>query len=98
MSETETEYQPETATTPEDELFLMANAFVECIAQFHDIPIDFNGLVLNILRDPDTHQLQAVVISPVDIDPSGNGEATPRYKVESSKFRVSERPKIVVNH
>lgn len=53
--------------TQSNELIDMAAAFAECVMSVHKIPADFAGLSLNVLRDPDTHRLEAIVISPVDM-------------------------------
>ena len=50
-----------------DELIQMAASFAEAIMMVHNIPQDFVGLSMNVLRDPDTHRLEAIVITPVDM-------------------------------
>lgn len=82
-------------TTPDQELVAMAGAFIEAITMVHGIPVDFDGLSLNILRCPDTFRLMAVIITPVDqADPES--EPKPRYKVDPGKIRAADVPKIVL--
>jgi hypothetical protein len=80
----------------EQELIAMMGAFVESLAMMHQIPCDFDGLSLNVLRDPDTHQLQAVVITPVDAADDAESPPVPRYKVDASRIRMGEAPRIVL--
>ena len=58
---------PANVKTQNDELIAMAASFTECVMSTHNISADFAGLSLNILRDPDTHRLEAIVITPVDM-------------------------------
>jgi hypothetical protein len=76
-----------------DELINMAGAFVESVMMVHHIPCDFDGLSLNVLRDPETHKLLAVVITPVD---QVEGEdPVPRYDAQPSRVTAA-KPKIVL--
>lgn len=76
----------------EDELINMAGSFAECILQAYNIPADFAGLTLNVLRDPDTHRLEAIVISPVDMLA---GKPFPRFD-PVKKVREVAKPKIAL--
>jgi hypothetical protein len=59
----------------------------------HHIPCDFDGLSLNVLRDPETHKLLAVVVTPVD---QAEGQApVPRYDAHPSRV-IEAAPKILL--
>lgn len=75
-----------------DELIRMAASFMESCMMVHRIPADFDGLALNVLRDPDTHALTAVIITPVDLV---NDELKPRFDPET-KVRTLAKPRIVL--
>jgi hypothetical protein len=94
MENTETATEP-TEQEQNDALIQMSHAYVEAISMAHGIPIDFDGLSLNILRCPDTHRLMAVVLTPVDKS-TLTGKATPRYNVEPSQVMIS-KPKIATH-
>lgn len=76
--------------TQSDALIEMASAFANCVMTAHSIPADFAGLSLNILRDPDSHRLEAIVITPVDMlsdkpyprfDPIKRVREVPKHKL-----------------
>jgi hypothetical protein len=76
-----------------NELISMAGAFVESIMMVHNIPLDFDGLSMVIQRDPDTHKLLAVILSPVDqLDDGPRARYTPdtgrRSAVEPAKVLI----------
>lgn len=79
---------------PNDDLMAMAGAFVESLMMVHSIPGDFDGLQLNVLRDPDTHQLLSVLLTPVDVK---DGEPVARYQVDPGRLRKAAVPKIVLS-
>lgn len=75
-----------------DELIRMAGSFAESAMMVHNIPVDFAGLSLNIMRDPDTHRLEAIVITPVDMI---GDKPFPRYD-PVKKVREVAKPKLVL--
>ncbi len=75
-----------------DELIQMAASFAEAIMMVHNIPQDFAGLSMNVLRDPDTHRLEAIVITPVDLI---GDKPYPRFD-PTKKVREVTKPKIVL--
>jgi hypothetical protein len=77
-----------------DELIAMASAFVESVMMVHKIPCDFDGLSLNVLRDPDTHELLAVVLTPVDCRDDGS-DPLPRFDPQS-RVAAPPAPKLVL--
>lgn len=76
---------------PQQELLDMGGAFVNCILQVHNIPVDFDGLSMTVMRDPHTHAFQGVLLTPVDYlksiaDSKGdNKEVVPRYKLDQDR-------------
>lgn len=75
----------------QDELIEMASALLESAMMVHKIPCDFEGVSFNLLRDPDTHKLLAMIVTPVDVI---NDVATPRFDAQS---RVAvTAPKLII--
>jgi len=75
-----------------DELLKMAAALTESAMMVHNIPVDFAGLSMNILRCPDTHRLEAIFVTPVDLI---GDKPFPRYD-PVKKVREVGKPKIVL--
>lgn len=91
-SETVEEIYSEQNPTTED-VIEQAGDLLGAISLLHELPVDFDGLTVSIIREPGTHRLQAVILSPTDIY---NGEPFARYAVNANHVPVAKTRKLVL--
>lgn len=84
------EMAEEPAPTNEDVIEL-AGDLLAMVSLANDIPVDFDGCALTILREPGTNKLTAVILSPVDMH---GDEPFARYAVEPDRIKKTAAPKI----
>ena len=71
----------------------MAGDLMGAVAIAHDSPIDFDGVTISVLREPNSKRLQALIISPVDMHA---GEPFARYQVNPDHVPAVKARKIIV--
>lgn len=76
-----------------DDVIEMGGDFLSLVALAHDIPADFDGCAVSILREPGTNRLTAVILSPVDMH---GDEPFARYQVNPTHIPTPKAPKIIL--
>ncbi len=82
-----------TADLSRDDLIEQAGDFIATVTIVNGLPVDFDGVSISIIREPETNRLQAVIISPVDMHA---GEPFARYAVEPSHVAAPKTPRLVL--
>lgn len=86
--------QPEQIATPiNDDVIEMAGDFLGTIAIVHNLPVDFQGVTISILREPGTNRLLAAIVSPVDMH---GDEPFARYQVNPDHVVVAKPRQLIV--
>lgn len=68
----------------------VAGDLMGAIALAHDLPVDFDGVTISILREPGTNRLLGAIISPVDMY---GDEPFARYQVSlDSPAAAAKKP------
>lgn len=76
-----------------DDVIEMAGDLLAIVALAHDIPADFDGCAVSILREPGTNRLMALILSPVDMH---GDEPFPRYAVDPDHIAKPKIPKLLL--
>lgn len=77
----------------DNDIVEMAGDLLGVIANQHQLPVDFDGCAISIIRDPETKALKAVILSPVDMH---GDEPFPRYQVNPTNLPAAKAPKIIL--
>ena len=71
----------------------MSGDLLAVVALANELPVDFDGCAITILREQGTGKLKAVILSPVDMH---GDEPFPRYQVNPDHVTVAKTPKLVL--
>ncbi len=77
----------------QNDIIEQAGDLLGTIAIAQDLPVDFVGVTISILREPGTNRLLAAILSPVDMHA---GEPFARYAVEPDHVVKPRAPKLVL--
>lgn len=84
---------PEAPAPTNDDLIEKSGDLLALTCLAHDIPADFDGCAVSILREPGTNRLLALILSPVDMHVD---EPFPRYAVDPHHVAAARGPKLVL--
>jgi len=76
-----------------DDIIEMGGDLLGIVALAHDLPADFDGCTVSVLREPGTSRLTAVILSPVDMH---GDEPFARYAVDPHHIAAPKQPKILL--
>lgn len=88
--------QPNMTGKPNADTLIEASGdMLGLVCMAHDLPTDFDGANISILREPGTNRLMAVIISPVDMH---GDEPFARYQINPDAIAKPQAPKLVLTH
>jgi len=77
----------------DDDIINAASDYLGMITAAHNLPIDYDGCTITIIKSPENGQLKAVILSPVDMY---GDEPFARYAVEPTAIKQTDAPKLVL--
>lgn len=86
-------FAPRPPAPSRDDLVEAAGDYLGLVSLAHDLPVDFDGCAISILREQGTNRLQAVILSPVDMH---GDEPFPRYQVNPDSVPQVKAKKLIV--
>jgi hypothetical protein len=86
-------FAPEVPPPSSDDLVEASGDLLAMVSLAHNLPVDFDGCAISVLREPGTNRLLALILSPVDMHA---GEPFPRYQVNPHHVAEAKGPKLVL--
>lgn len=77
----------------ENDILEQSGVLLGMVSRVHDVPVDYDGCEITILRDPETRRIIAVILSPVDIYAD---EPFARYMVQPDSVVTQRKPKLAL--
>ena len=84
---------PEEPKPTQSDVIQAAGDFLGITALSQDLPVDFDGCTISVIKEPSTNRLMAVILSPVDMH---GDEPFPRYQVNPDHVAKPKAPKILL--
>ena len=76
-----------------DDVIQMSGDLLAIVALSQQMPVDFEGCEITVLREQGTNRLKALILSPVDLH---GDEPFARYQVNPSQTARAKGPSIVM--
>lgn len=86
-------FTPQTPAPSREDLIEAAGDYLGLVSLAHELPVDFDGCAISILRERGTNRLQAVILSPVDMH---GDEPFPRYQVNPDAVPQAKAKKLIL--